>query len=965
MAEDKGPKIDPEKARQIQKGATESGWQPQRWADNLKQGLGYADGGTVDSSFIPDDQFKPDLPVSRAPAPSTAPSASDFIPDSAFVSDEETYGSAPQQIIAGLEAAASGASLGASRVLENELGITTPEAQKLRQEVNPITSTLGEIVGTGGLIYGTGGAGALVKGAPLAARLGAAAVEGGIIGGGQAVSDYAMGDPNLNAQKVLTHIGVGAALGGGFGALFEGAGPVIAAAKERAGALGKAINKVYGGAEKEAIGASEKVVDVPGLEKAGIHGMTFDDMAAKVANAKYADDALDLPAHKELLEATELVPMEYGITPAQADSVKSQEHRIIYQSLRDIGGKPGQTINQFETLQRKELTAKAKTAIKNIAPDKEIISDATKGGEIFNKYVEQQYQEEKKLLTPAFESFKLTTLDGTQDHLPGIINKITDAVPGVSKMIEVTSDGIKLLKYSDTGGSIPRPVYNAVKDVVEFFQGKNKPKTVRDLLDIRKVMDQHVDVLAQGQANGLVRNLKSAMMDYIQDTANNPEIRETLKRYALNEQQRAVIEKVLKGSVGAQDLGIVKSGEVASIGDRMLKSVEVVNALKTILPKDKFNHVLANRLAEAAANATKDGAYSPAKFFSFLDKNKNELNAAFSDNPEMLRYIKAINTIDRVVPNAAPGNPSGTAKTIIKYIENIHGPISAAVQIGKFTKDKALESFHNKVALENLNLALQGKSADFTIKEQISKAIQKTTEKMDSGVKSIFNSNTGNAIKGAAIPPVMDHYDKNVKKIQELGNDPTSMLDHLDKTSKSLYSSMPHVTNGLNQAMIKSVQFLNAKLPKPNSELPFSAKWEPTKSQKDKFNRYYAAVNDPLIALKQIKNGSLSNETMEALREVHPELLAEMQQKIMSELNPKKKNLNYATQIALSKFMGHPMNNSMLPQVVASNQQSFMMQAQQEQQSSGGVGKSTLGGLKNLDASGRTKTMTMRSDDQS
>lgn len=44
---DKGPKVDPQKAKEIQAGATQSGYQPHQWAANLKEGLGMADGGEV------------------------------------------------------------------------------------------------------------------------------------------------------------------------------------------------------------------------------------------------------------------------------------------------------------------------------------------------------------------------------------------------------------------------------------------------------------------------------------------------------------------------------------------------------------------------------------------------------------------------------------------------------------------------------------------------------------------------------------------------------------------------------------------------------------------------------------------------------------------------------------------------------------------------------------------------------
>jgi hypothetical protein len=44
---DSSPAIDPEKAKQMQAGATQSGWQPGQWVQNIKEGLGMADGGVM------------------------------------------------------------------------------------------------------------------------------------------------------------------------------------------------------------------------------------------------------------------------------------------------------------------------------------------------------------------------------------------------------------------------------------------------------------------------------------------------------------------------------------------------------------------------------------------------------------------------------------------------------------------------------------------------------------------------------------------------------------------------------------------------------------------------------------------------------------------------------------------------------------------------------------------------------
>ena len=46
------PEPDPKAAAQVQKGATESGWQPGQWAKNIKEGLGMAHGGMMHDDLV-------------------------------------------------------------------------------------------------------------------------------------------------------------------------------------------------------------------------------------------------------------------------------------------------------------------------------------------------------------------------------------------------------------------------------------------------------------------------------------------------------------------------------------------------------------------------------------------------------------------------------------------------------------------------------------------------------------------------------------------------------------------------------------------------------------------------------------------------------------------------------------------------------------------------------------------------
>lgn len=121
------------------------------------------------------------------------------------------------------EAAASGATLGISRIVQSKI-LNDQEAQAERAKNNSDIVAFGNTLGGAGLIGLTGGAGSLleaagVKGAAKVALAGAA--DTAILSGGNVVSDTALGDPNVTASKIATAlnqnkgaIGMNALLGG-------------------------------------------------------------------------------------------------------------------------------------------------------------------------------------------------------------------------------------------------------------------------------------------------------------------------------------------------------------------------------------------------------------------------------------------------------------------------------------------------------------------------------------------------------------------------------------------------------------------------------------------------------------------------------------------------------------------------------------------------------------------------------
>jgi hypothetical protein len=138
-------------------------------------------------------------------------------------------------------------------------------------------------------------------------------------------------------------------------------------------------------------------------------------------------------------------------------------------------------------------------------------------------------------------------------------------------------------------------------------------------------------------------------------------------------------------------------------------------------------------------------------------------------------------------------------------------------------------------------------------------------------------------------------------------------------------------------------------------ELPGDAPWEPNKTQQASFMKHYDAVNDPLSVLDHVKNGTLSNEHMEALQAVHPGLLQNLQDQVSQQMSPSNmKSLSYSKKVALSKFLGSPVDSSLTPQSVMANQANYApknaAQAMQKGQ------KSTQEGMSKLNLGSRSTT---------
>ena len=156
------------------------------------------------------------------------------------------------------------------------------------------------------------------------------------------------------------------------------------------------------------------------------------------------------------------------------------------------------------------------------------------------------------------------------------------------------------------------------------------------------------------------------------------------------------------------------------------------------------------------------------------------------------------------------------------------------------------------------------------------------------------------------------------------------------------------------------INFLNSKIPRPKSGFNLAPiDWEPSDAEKQRFENYYEVGNDPMVVFKQMKDGALTTQSIEALNAMYPMLYTMMKATISQTLSPDHlKTMSYDKRRAIALFLGKPLDSSMIPQVMASNQLVYsQMGAAKAAQ---GETKTSKTGMEKMNVAGRASTKTER-----
>lgn len=908
---------------------------------------------------------------------------------------KEKYGTGIDNQLKALGTAAVGSVPVVGGLVNKAFGVT-PEAKAAREEFYPGTSFVGTTSGILAQAAGLGaltGAGAITadaaalaaekKGAEFAAKsvisnvaehaLGSG-VQGALYSSGQVANEAILGDPDLTAQRAWHEIGTGFLLGAGTGALLGGAQSALAkrGLKDIAELAGDDASAVKEAAAREAISESDAAVTSK---------MAQDRAAAPIEDIIKEMEGMDIPQAENLkldeaMAARDRLPdLKYPPLRAQLETLNSAEAKETYQKMVMQHSESGEALRNLHAVQKQTWADDLKDTIKSISPTGEVSADKIEAGDKAISLMENSTKAVKEELKPHWQAFSKEVLDPLSS--PGsIIGKLEEAVPGSSDLMEFNAaEGkIKMLPYSHST-EITEEAYQAMKKVVDVVN-EDKP-TLNGIRNIRNKMEDMINWQDKKVASGQISKIRQRLMDFMVENIDSKnvgmDVKELFKKNAINESNIDTLEEILGGRFG-KNTGykgrIVREDAL----EKIFRNSNAVDAAKNILGAD-FDQITADYLntnVEKLIDSSKD-VFPAKQIEKFLSRKEYGLGLALDSQPQALQKMQDITTLTKMFPNMPSLSvPNSEARLsmiekinkILHPMDSLHDLISKGVdkinEIGENTnRARLFNEIQKGKSFEEAKAAAENKIMRFVTLKNIEKASLDSARKVKAAVNKTFSVDPSPSIIVAAEKPIsaekkLEKFNKVSKQLELLAGDPQALQTKISDGTSDLYRYAPQVASGVQMSAARAVSFLSSKLPQKPPELIFSPSWEPSQAQINTFNKYLASVNDPLTPMKELANGTLSHQSIEAVMAVHPNLYDSMRTELIQKAATKK-NIPYNKKLMISMFVGQPLSNSMTPQSILGNQTSLNSPSQKDQENVAGV-KPTAKGLSNLSQADRILT---------
>lgn len=846
-------------------------------------------------------------------------------------------------LIAGIAGFNRGVTLGGSDLLTaaagKAMGVDLAGAAQTTKEVNPVSSTVGEVGGaiagslaTGG--YGTAKGAAQVaeglgEGLQLAgstvqlgkaaklAQVGEAALqgaaEGAIQGAGMGLSEAVLSkNPDDVAEKVMMHALEGAKFGGFIGAGGGALGAYGVPLAESAAIKGKELADLAGANAGKLLGkVGKKFIKDPDAAASFELALQDPDILRAAASLGPKElEARSAAAAKEV-NANFKESNQFGTELGESIKNMAGTSKVEYQKALSEANGDAQVGMQAIKAKKDMQYDLARDAASNLSAEPSsghlsaAIDDAMslarkfeQSGQSAERNIAKQLQERIQYIVP---DSKLLALKGQdfKNALNASLNGETE-LQGTKLLEEFTGD---LLKSYNTGlrtgsSKLVGENYNALRNLDKTASSiyEKIPDTVvgQAFIDARKYNQVYQDVNRAVFKNGSLRSSLSnpANFDSLNTLLDNvADVAPQLKNLATmaNGAKKANELKTLYQSLskdGRMDPSIIEPFVREMGGDiSKLKDMRILNDLQ------------------------KEFTANPA--MTAQDKLLRIKTALKQDTEPMLKDMAETNRRMDILGKVAGGSTKDSGWNGTDWI--VHA----------FLGSKGMAAYKGaKTLINDPYTALQATSKLVNMYDKMSSIIAtagRSVAKVAASSKPIQIIVSSNRSTSPA----------DVKKAKDtiaLLNDPQTFQEVMGHKTSTL-SSQPGVQTAINTQTAKTAQFLQSKLPQV-PEVPIGGKpLEPNAYETAKFARYLNAVEDPLGSVHRIAAGRGSPEEIETLKTIYPNTFSDLQNSVMNGIVESGAELPYSKRVALSQMFDLNLDSTLNADFIQKMQTNFATSA--------------------------------------
>ena len=173
-----------------------------------------------------------------------------------------------------------------------------------------------------------------------------------------------------------------------------------------------------------------------------------------------------------------------------------------------------------------------------------------------------------------------------------------------------------------------------------------------------------------------------------------------------------------------------------------------------------------------------------------------------------------------------------------------------------------------------------------------------------------------------------EQYQKTRQRYADLAQSPARIAE----ATASVRVARPDLANGLDGKLAEIVKYVNDRAPMPPRALsvltPSAVKGSVSPSQRAEFARLARTAEDPLSIFGDLEAGRLTASQVRVVRDLYPGLHAELVSSVVERLADREEPLPYKQRLEIGLLLGAPTDASLEPAFISATQATFAQPAQ-------------------------------------